>query len=614
MPRKPALYAEKSSGSMAEAKDVGLWQERIRLAKRNQDTWSDETGAARFEDEYEGKFDLNLMGLKGKIKVPPINEVFAFVQTDIALTSFKDPYITVTPKKGGTVKGAAIWEAVLNHDWRELAVKEEIDLEIIDKDLVGLAWHKVGNAVESEGTGDQLKIVSEKLYSMRVEWRDLVWNLGSRRPPKDCRWMAQRITQPIEDMKKKYPAAAKLEGVRNPDIDDKGYRDAENKEDAQVGIKWEIWDARGKQILCIAEGLSDKWLAPPRPWPEHLDEFPFLMYWDYACPKKGRPMSAIAPWEAQVLEKMVILAQAVNHVKRWNRQLMVKKGAIDPNSLDKFERGDDGAILENTGTGDLEKTVKFMDFGQMPVDFYLLMDRIDQIRTAVSGQPTFEQGGSTKTTTRTLGELEYMKAGSGGRSDRKVDRLETHMENIARHMMAERQASFDMEETIQVTGETPEAVIEAFKDNFDPITGTLKFKPVEITGEYASEVKAGSTLPPNKETRMAVLDKILDTVAMVVKDGPMSPFLNQLIQEILRDFEVKGLEEAYKKEQEQARAAQADAQKVQDVETAKTAMEAEKRKAQADQIDAETAVLEENLTLPPDLRPAPVNGKEPVPA
>lgn len=63
------------------------------------------------------------------------------------------------------------------------------------------------------------------------------------------------------------------------------------------------------------------------------------------------------------------------------------------------------------------------------------------------------------------------------------------------------------------------------------------------------------------------------------------------------------LSEAFDEEQQTAdQEAQAE-QKSQGMEDAKTAAEAEKRKAQADQIDAETAILEKHLTLPPELHP-----------
>ena len=600
-----------STKGLTKSKEVSLWHERIGNAKKSQENWADESGATRFEKEYKGKFDIVFHARNKKVPIPPINEVFSYVQADVATTYNRDPYITVNPK-AGTVLGAKLREVKLNYWWRELKTKEEIECEIIDKDLVGYAWHKVGYAVNSIGTGEQLKIASEKLYSMRLDWRDVLWNIGSMRPPMDCQWMAQRIVRPLEDIKRQYPAAKKLEGVQDPRIDKDSYDRSSYKDDIKVGVMYEIWDAREKQILLLAEGLNDKYLTDSKPWPNYLDEFPFLMYWDFAIPNSSRPMSAIAPWEAQILEEMVLMGQAINHAKRWNRQAFIKAGKIDENALDKFERGDDGAIITVNADVD-EKSFRFADFGQLPTDFYLLMDRLQAIKRNINGQPEFVRGGVTKTGTRTVGELQLMEQGVQGRQERKIDRLETHLENIARHMDAHLNANFDFEETIKISGETPEDVIQALGEKFNPVTKTVTFTPEEIKGEYDIEVKAGSTLPLNKQNQTQILETVLQTVASAVSQGPISPFLNALIQMLLDRYDIKGLQEAYKEEVAQAQAAQQAQEGQQSIEDQKTVAEAAKREAQAQQVNIESEILAQDAQIGPVGRAAVKRLEKPDP-
>ena len=590
------LYNNKEQlTSQDEQRNVKLWHERIGIAKKAKENWADESGAKRFIQEYNGKFDIFFNGLKGKIPIPPINEVFAYVQADIAATYNRDPYITVNPK-AGTVIGAKLREIRLNYWWRELKIKEEIEIEIIDKDLVGSAWHKVGYAVNSIGTGEKLKIENEKLYSMRVDWNDVFWNLNAKRPPKDCQWMAQRIVRPLTDIKKYFPNAKHLEGSPSPDVDKKSYESALYKDDIKVGIFYEIWDAETRKIYLIADGLEDKYLSEPKDWVDYIDEFPFQIYWDYWKPGSAYPMSAIAPWEPQILEEMVLLAQAINHSKRWNRQAFVKSGTIDENSLDKFERGDDGAVIVYNGES---ADIQFADFGTFPQDFFTLMDRLQAIKRNINGQPEFNRGGMTKTGTRTIGELQLMQQGSKGLTDRKIDRLETHLENIARHMDSHLQANFDFEETVKVTGEPPEEVLEAVKDFYDPVTKTVTYSADDIKGEYDIDIKAGSTLPLDKQTRVQVFETILQTVATVTSQGPMSPFLNALIQEILRDYDIKSLQEAYELEVQQAQEAQQQQQEQQSVDDQKTLAETAKREAQAAQVQADTEITTQDAMLGP---------------
>jgi len=372
-----ASYKEEAKKENTVSKKVALWSDRVQMAKKSCEDWAESSGAKRFLKEYKGDYGITFKARTRNVTVPPINEVFAYVQSDIATTYNRDPYITVNPK-AGTKEGAALWEVVLNYYWRELQTKEELEFEIIDKDLVGFAWHKVGYAVDTFLEESQTKIKNERLYSNYLLWKDVVWNIGATRVPKDCLWMAQRIVKPINEMRKKFPAVKGLEGVPNPDIDEDSYKKSAYKDDIKVLVMWEIWDSEDRMIYYIAEGLKDKYLQPPKPWPDYLNEFPFLMYWDFAVPNSSRPMSAIAPWEAQILEEMVIMASAVNHVKRWNRQAFVRNGTIDENALDKFEQGYDGAIIPYNGeTAD----IKFADFGQLPTDFYMLMDRLGSIKS-----------------------------------------------------------------------------------------------------------------------------------------------------------------------------------------------------------------------------------------
>lgn len=581
----PKLYDSVTPVKKSEAKDVSLWQDRISVAKKSQENWEQESGAKRFTQEYKGKYDLVFFANNKQIPIPPINEVFSYVQSDIATTFNRDPYITVNAK-AGTVKGAALWEVIINYYWRHLKTKEEFEYEIIDKDLIGYAWHKVGT--DSEG----------KLYSNWVPWKDVLWNIGSKRPPNDCDWMAHKIVWPLSKIKEVYPAAKGMEGSPNPDIDDETYKKSSYKDDIQVGVMWEIQDKKTRQIYLIAENLKDRYLTPARPWPDYQKNFSLLMYWDFAIPGSPRPMSAIAPWEAQILEEMVLMAQAINHAKRWNRQLFVKGGTVDDNALDKFVRGDDGAVITVNGNMD-DASFKFADFGQLPTDFYMLMDRLQAIKRNINGQPEFAKGGVTKTGTRTIGELQLMQQGNQSRQGRKIDRLETHCENIAQQMMCALKANFDFQEVVQITGEEPEEIIEALGENFDPINQSVKFTPQEIDGEYDVEIKSGSTLPLDKQTKMQVLEIVGQIIAQTTATGLASNLVVAWLGEMLDGYDIKSLKEAYELDLEQAEQAKQEQAEQQSVEDQKIQAESAKREAQAMKVVADTEITNQEAQLGP---------------
>jgi len=568
-----------------EKDKVKLWLERVRIAAKQLEFERERLGVPRFLEEYEGNYQVML----GRMRVPPINEVYSYIQSLISLLINRDPYIAVNAEKTGTIKGAKILEAAVNYFWRELKIKDEVEDELIDVGLAGSAFHKDGVNKESVGSADQLKQDIEKLYSLRVSFRDMVWNIGARKVPTDCQWMAQRIVRPTADVKEQYGArAAGLKGGPHPDLSPAETKSALFKDDLNFSTLWEIWDAMNKQFFLLAEN-HDKFLRKPQNWPEHMDEFPYSHLYFNRIPDKPCPLPDVAPFEPQILEKIKLVAMALNHVKRWNRQAFVKRGSMRRAEMDKFERGVDGAIIQIDG-GAPADVVRPTDYPALQGDVYAILVRLDQIIATVSGTPAQLQGGQAKSPTRTLGELEMQTQGGMNRVQRKVDRVETHVENIARHMIANMKANFDMPTVVKITGMQPQEILQAFPQNADPQTGSIVFTKEDIIGEYDVEVKAGSTLPLNKEGRMAILRTVLEQAARLAQAPSVPPFLQVVIEELLRDLDIKSLEQAFKMQTQAAeQKAKAQAQE-QGIESQKTAAEADKRRAQASNIRADTAI------------------------
>lgn len=578
--------------SDATRKNLALWNDRVSLSGKWMDQVKDENKWETYVDQLKGRYDVVL----GNASVPPIGEIYAYCESSKANLFAQNPYIAVNAKKDATVMGSYIWEAVLNHDWHEMHCKEDVELEIEDALIVGHGWNKVGNNVKTTGSGDQLRIESEKLFSNRVSWRDMRFNIGCRRVGVDTLWMAQRIYRPTDDVNKDYKV--KLKGSPYPSVNDKLRKQALFKDDLNFSAIWEIWDARERKIYLMSDETQNDWLEDPKKWPDFLDTFPYEFLSFNEIPDEPYPISDVAPWNPQVLEKIKIFTMILNHVKRGNRQLIMKKGVLKEQDKDKYEKGIDGAILDAAiaASADLQTAFKFLDYGQMPADYYLILDRLDAVIAKVSGQPGFEQGGQAKTQSRTLGELELQKGGSGRRTDRKLDKIETHCESIARMMMAYRKANLDVEMVVKVTGKEPVEIIKAFADQgkYDKATNSIKFSPADIRGEYDVSVKSGSTLPLDKQTRDQVLTHVLELSVPLAQAPSIPPFISEIVTELLKDYEIKALESAFQQQQQQAAQNANNQAQVQESQVAKTDSETAKRQAQAKQIDTDTIIKTAN--------------------
>jgi hypothetical protein len=583
-----ANSSTKLSG-LKEPQQVQRWHDRISVSKRWRDQVADDNNWERFIEELKGKYDVVL----GNAQVPPLPEMFAYKDASLANLYYKDPYIAVNAKKNATVQSAYILEAGVNHLWRELKLKRDVELQISDGLFIGHGWNKVGNNTKTSGSGDQLQIVEDSIYANRVSWRDMFMNVGCKQPPRDNLWIAQRIYRPTEDVKEDYgKVAAKLTGSTYPSIDLKFMKNVLFKEDFNYTAIYEIWDARERKIYTIADGLTDRYLEDPRDWPEFLEEFPYQFLSFHEIPDEAYPQSDVGPWEPLVKEKIKIFTMALNHIKRWNRQMVVKTGTFNTQELDKFEKGIDGSILIAKTTGDIQAATKMLDFGTLPPDIYMILDRIDAAIRKGNGQPEFQQGGLTKTGSRTEGELQLIKGGADARTDRKQDRIENHCANIARHLVMQMKNNFDIPFIAKITGKEPPELIQAFKDQgiYDPASQTIKFTKEDIQGDFDVSVKVGSTLPMDKMNRDRVLDQVMQIGAQLASAPSIPPFLAEVIKERVHDYDIKGLEVAFDEQQQATEQMQTQKAQQGDLDSQKIQAETAKRNAQAQNVQIDTLI------------------------
>ncbi len=566
-----------------EAERVKFWLDRISIAKKFKERSFDDLGVERFCKYYKGDYDVRL----GNMVVPPINEVFSYTQTLASLLNFRNPAIAVNPKTTGTILGGRILEQCVAYDWRELNIKDETDLELLDTPLAGMAWHKTGYWAKTQGKGDNYRLQDEGIYSRRVSWRDICWNIGSIRPPVDCQWIAHRTIKPTEEVKQLYPGNADLKGGAHPHVKRDDVRTVTYKDDLNYTAVWEIYDKKSQQILCVSEGY-DKFLKKPSKWPDYQKEFPLDMLAFNFSPDEPFPIPDIKVIEPQILEEIKLTAMAINHVKRWNRMVLIKKGSIDPSEQDKMEKGVDGSFIEVGGDPNTSHAV--LQYGPLPPDIYAIINRIQEIRTRIGGITVTDQGGKAVTSTRTVGELEMMQKGSGLRTDKKRDRYERHLESIARKIIAIRQSNFDLEQIVKITGEPPQEIIQAFQDKYDPITKSIRFTKEDIQGEYDVEVQAGSTIALDKSARMAILQQVLQQSIPLAQLGSLPPFLQVVISEMLKEFEIKSLEQAFNVQSREADAAKMGKQAEEQAQQEKVQAEAAKREAQAQNVKVDTVI------------------------
>lgn len=526
------------------------WSKRISAAEKVRDKERDRQGWMRFLEEYQGNYRTGLGSLNNlaQIGVPPINLVYGYVHSEIPKLYFRDPYSTVNPAKGNTIQRAKIMEPSLNYIKRELNLKYENFKVLLDALLIGHSWMKFGHSSEIEKAEDGQSefIKNEEIFAVHVPWDEMLFdNYISKDPPYDSRWLDHSIIKPLDEARDAYNAPGLKSNISLSEDKRDQRGNIEEPPDIQLVKLHETYDRDRKKILVWAEGY-DRYLDK-RDNPYEMEGFNFTMLKFNKVPGKPYPLSDIFLIEPQILERIKIRASQINHIKRWNRQLSIEEGSMSKEELEKLALGIDGAITERKRGSMAPQPLQY---ATMQAEIFQLDSLIDRDMTDVIGQTSMDRGGEAKTETNTLGEAEMQQSSSSLRASKRQDTLEDFVEEGDRKIIQLLKQFQDVPRYVAITGKTPEQVIA----ELGPEVGArfdgqgLHFTKDDIQGEYDVDVKAGTSVPLNKNNRDKMLIKLLD-LGPGIGIQPNGPVSREIGKELMRDMELKAVEKAYEEEE-----------------------------------------------------------------
>jgi len=535
------------------AEIIGMWNSRIGRARKQRDKAAKDGNWERLLDAAKG--DLHILQQGHRIPILPLQLLFAYIKAEIPLLYIRNPHIKVNPKNRTSIATAKVLETVINYIWHIKKLKREIKKSIRDALIIGHSWFKVGytgrfGTIE-DGNGQTIETIeSEDYFAYRVPWKDITFDPDSIDPPYDCRWISHSVNLPIEDVKKnpKYKNTHLLQNNlnSNEEMDIKDMSDVEDSQVLKTRLE-EVWDLKNRQVFTISEGVDD-YIEDPKPAPYQMKGSPFS-YLRFNSPNdEAYGTSDLGMVEPQVMELMKMRSMELDHIKRFNRQVIVPPETTE-DEINNIKQGVTGAIIK----GDPSK------FGVIPYppiqpDVYALEPRLKEDANNVGGQPATERGAVQKTTSRTLGELQEIAAGAKNRRAEKVDVMEDFVEDIASNQIATIKQFATMPYYVRILGKGSDELQAAVKSRpsgqvesgVTNQTG-FTFTADDIEGEFDVEPVAGSSIPIDRTTKLTLLDSILEKLPKmgVIPGGPMYAAVGRMIAE---EVELPEILEAIKQE------------------------------------------------------------------
>lgn len=538
-----------------------------------------------------------------------VNDIYAYLKTTVAGLYSKNPYIAVNPKTADQEQSAIIKEQVINATWKELALKRYVKKAIVEAKLIGHSWIKGGyeadieqdDAVDENGNsvaGEVNEhIVGERIWAIHVPHNEIYFDPDAKDAPYDCRWIEHHYLKPVAWLKKRYNIEGTIEPTykpTEPQANEKANRNDLPSDDIEMTMVHEVWDKDDgcKKIFC--DGY-DGWLdivEPEKPnciGPYHVKGFPFKMlkFNDFpsADGKDNFPMADIEAWIDQFLEKIKIRSAQIDHIKRYNRQVLFDKNKVQEADMENFIKGVTGSNIPVDGNPN--EIMAPAPAPTIPTDAYAVENKIDQDKDRVSGLASFEMGGAASSRTRTVGELDHISAGSDSRRQEQVDIVEDFCVEVAEMILDFKKQFADESGVVRVSGRISRGwqkkLVAAGKFDGRAISYTKQ----DLQGDEELDIKAGSSLPMNKENR-------INTVIQIAKFGPAIGLVPgslaaiELGRQLMRDLDLVTVERAFEidaqqiiKQRSQPNPAQQLDQAQKQANLQKTAVDTELKKGRA---------------------------------
>lgn len=521
--------------------EVKKWFNEIQLSlawrKPYEDVWD------RVIDYLKGKY-FDKLSDKDQICV---NMVRPHVNVVIPAIYSRNPDVLVLPRRRDDYnddlirKRAEIMQNLLRYYLKELDIKTEVKLCILDGVLTGHSWAKTGYETEFSADNKQEtlnqetivsrvltalgiketpekedefqlneKIVSERPWVLRTSPYDMIVPTLSRRK-EELYWIGERIILPYDQvmdnegydtvgLKPSVSASEIMSALRGAK-----YKRIDIGDKISYCILWEIWDSVTKQVHTLCEGHRRALETKDSEY-TFLDSkyHPYIMLRFNEIVDEFYPQSDIEPAEPQILELNSIRTQMVEHRKRYNRRYLARPGVLGPQAKADLKAGEDGAIIELEPTaaeGVIESMLIPVIDASIPQDVYVIESRVKDDLFTILG--TSDYASQASRGARTATEASIIATQSRFRVEERIDLIGQFVQRIVRNIAMIAQRYMDSEQVGNVVG-------------LDSIYWIQIKDRREIQGEFSYDVVYGSTTPINREVENEQFMKFY----MLAKDDP----------------------------------------------------------------------------------------------
>ena len=550
--------------------EVRIWQERIKLGiawrKPHEDKWR------KYIGYLENKFISTLEGIEGDYI--GVNLVHPMVKVIIPTIYSKNPDVVVIPRQEKYQESAQVMQKFIRYIFREIDLKSEVKLAILDALLCGHAWVKTGYATEFEemeqaelakesliemavrmmgvpskededyseenreryAVAPNEKIVSERPWAIRTSPFRMIVPPYSQRP-ETLPWIAEEIVKPMIDLKnhptweipnKITPSMDVYQLLENENLPSLSSAATVDDDDLQYKVCYEVWDLREGCVYVIPKEDEDCYDYKENEYKFLDSRHPYVMLRFNEVPDRFYPQSDVEPWESQIHELNNTRSQMMNHRKRYNRRYVYTEGEFTQTELAKLEKGSDGSLIATTRDDPASALAPVKD-APLPPEAYAMEERIKRDITEISGITTYQRGDATQGA-KTATEAAIVEGQSRNRTEERLDVVTTFVNRITKNIASISQKFMSPELIFPIVGDIAVSWIQITEDK-------------GLQGDFIYDVIYGSSIPINPDVDRQQFNEFYK---MAANDPYFDPIKIRL--EMVRKYRLPDPESYFNKE------------------------------------------------------------------
>lgn len=420
-PRKDSKYKETSTGE----ETYRIWHNRIdqTLAWRY-NHWNGPRNWDRAYSLYKGDhwesddMDVEIVKSDNRRDKITVNLTGSSIQNMVPFLMSSRAVFVCKPTKPGSVEGAKLQEAVLNFEYEQRGMQEQIEKAVLDCVIMGHGITANGFILEIDEAVKKMEgeivyadyIKKESPYIRRVSPYMFLYDpTASEHNLATARWCAEIIYQPIKDiLANSNYLKSTLESIKvgeysittkrgfiNPDS---SIDETELNEEDELGVLYQIFDKKYRKYYLFAAGVLEPLVEKDWPYP-YLDGFPYQKVDFVPIPDCPFPMGLALAVEDQQLELNAVRSRMFSHSRRFDRKYQVLD-TVDETEADKLIEGADGTIVMVPVIG----AVSPIADAPLSQDHQLIEAMIKQDFQSLTSQDALIQGGNLPSRT-TAGEV-----------------------------------------------------------------------------------------------------------------------------------------------------------------------------------------------------------------